>query len=92
MLWSRNDSHAVAGMFRAVFEGEFGDTGFVEVAETFCYHAVVLFFGGARERLLEIEIASEFESDPAVFGGVRGGEKAAVVAVLHVFAVGFEHA
>ena len=41
---------------------------------------------------IEAEIAREFERDPAVFGGVRGGEKAAVLAVLHVFAVGFEHA
>jgi hypothetical protein len=37
-------------MFVAVFESEFGDTGFVEVAETFCYHAIVLFCGGARKR------------------------------------------
>jgi hypothetical protein len=37
-------------MFVTVFESEFGDTRFVEAAETFCYHAVVLFLGGARER------------------------------------------
>ena len=37
-------------------------------------------------------IPREIERDAAVFGGVRGGEKAGVVAVLHVFAVGFEHA
>jgi hypothetical protein len=35
MLWSRNDSHAVAGMFVTIFEGEFGDAGFVELAEAF---------------------------------------------------------
>jgi len=35
MLWSRNDSHAVAGMSVAIFERELGDAGFVEVAEAF---------------------------------------------------------
>ncbi len=49
-------------------------------------------FVARRERQIEAEIAREFERDPAVFGGVRSGEKAAVLAVLHVFAVGFEHA
>ena len=75
-----------------IFEGEFGDAGFVEVAEAFGDHAVVLVFGCARERQIETEFAREFERDPAVFGGVRGGEKATVLSVLHVFAVGFEHA
>ena len=37
-------------MFVAIFEGEFGDAGFVEVAEAFRDHAVVLFLCGARER------------------------------------------
>ena len=50
MLWSRNDSHAVAGMSVASFEREFGDAGFVEVAEVFGDHAVVLFLCRARER------------------------------------------
>ena len=35
MLWSRNDSHAVAGMSVAIFERKLGDAGFVEVAEAF---------------------------------------------------------
>ena len=76
----------------AILEGEFGDAGFVEIAEVFGDHAVVLFLRGQREWQVETEIAREFERDPAVFGGVRRGEKAAVFAVLHVFAVGFEHA
>ena len=79
-------------MFVAIFEGELGDAGFVEFAKVFGYHEVVLSLGGACERQIETEIAREFESDPAVFGSVRGGKKAAVVAILHVFAVGFEHA
>ena len=33
-------------MFVAIFERELGDAGFVEVAETFGDHAVVLFLGG----------------------------------------------
>ena len=92
MLWSRNDSHAVAGMSVAIFERELGDAGFVEFAEAFGDHAVVLFLCGAGEWQIEAESAREFESNPAVFGGVRSGEKAAVLAVLHVFAVGFEYA
>ncbi len=35
MLWSRNDSHAIAEMFVAVFERQLGDAGFVDVAEAF---------------------------------------------------------
>ena len=33
----------------AVFEGELGNAGFVEVADAFGDHAVVLFFCGAGE-------------------------------------------
>ena len=76
----------------AVFERELGDAGFVEVAEVFGDHAVVLCLCGAREWQIEAEIARELECDPAVLGGVRGGEKAATLVVLHVFAVGFEYA
>jgi len=37
-------------MFVAVFENEFGDARFVEFAEVFGDHAVVLFLRRARER------------------------------------------
>jgi hypothetical protein len=37
-------------MFATIFERELCDTGFVEVAEVFLDHAVVLFLGAARER------------------------------------------
>ena len=87
-----NESHAIAGMFMAVFERKLGDAGFVKVAEVFRNHSVVLLLRGARERQIETEIAREFERDSAVFGCMRGGEKATVLAVLHVFTVGFEHA
>jgi hypothetical protein len=59
MLSSRNDSHAVAGMSVAIFERELGDAGFVEVAEVFGDHAVVLFLRGAREWQIEAEVARE---------------------------------
>ena len=55
----------------SIFEGELGDAGFVEIAEAFDYHAVVLFLCGSRERRIETELAREFESDPAVFCGVH---------------------
>ena len=35
MLWSQNDSQAVAGMCVTIFKPELGDAGFVEVAEAF---------------------------------------------------------
>jgi len=78
-------------MFVAIFEGELGDAGFVEIAEAFGGHAVVLFLRRSRERQIETKGARERESNSAVFGGVGGGEKAAVLAVLHVFAISLEH-
>ena len=45
-----NESDAIAGMFMAIFEGEFGDPRFIELAQAFRYHAIVLFHGRARER------------------------------------------
>lgn len=45
-----NESHAIAGMFAAIFERKLGDAGFVEFAEAFGDHAVVLFLRRARER------------------------------------------
>ena len=53
------DSDAIAGMFVAIFEGEFGDAGLVEFAEAFGDHAVVLFLCRLRERQIETEIARE---------------------------------
>ena len=51
-----NESHAIAGMFMAVFERKLGDAGLVELAEVFCYHAVVLFLCGARERQIDVRL------------------------------------
>ena len=45
-----NESHAVAGMFMSIFEGELRDPRFIELAQPFRQHAVVLFLGRARER------------------------------------------
>jgi hypothetical protein len=35
MLWSRNNSDVIAGMFMAIVEGELGDAGFVEIPDAF---------------------------------------------------------
>ena len=43
-------SHAIARMFVSIFKGELGDSGFVEFAQAFSDHAVVLFLGRAGER------------------------------------------
>jgi len=45
-------------MFVVVFERELGDAGFVEFAEVFGDHAVVLFLCGARERQIEAQICA----------------------------------
>ena len=55
-------------------------------------HAVVLFRGGGGEGEIQVLRLGELEGDAGIFGGVRGGKKAGVVAVLHVLAVGLEHA
>ena len=47
---SRSRSHVIAGMFMAIFEGELGDAGFVEFAQSLCDHAVVLFLCRAGQR------------------------------------------
>src|SRR5439155_23469804 len=79
---------AIARMFMAIFEGEFGDSRFVELAQTFGDHAVVLFLGRARERQIEAGAVRELKRDSTVLRRVRGGEKAGMLAVLHVFAIG----
>jgi hypothetical protein len=43
-------SNVIAGMFMAIFERELGDTGFIELAQAFDDHAVVLLLGPAGER------------------------------------------
>jgi hypothetical protein len=35
MLWSRNNSDVIAGMFMAIVEGELGDAGFGEIPDGF---------------------------------------------------------
>jgi len=37
-------------------------------------------------------LAGDHECDPAVLRGVRAGEEAGVIAILHVLAIGFENA
>ena len=51
-----------------------------------------MFLGRACERQIETELTRKFERDATVFGRVRGGKEAAVVAVLHIFAIGFQDA
>src|SRR5690606_28743210 len=79
-----------AGLFGpAVFEGELGDSGFVEIAKTGGDHAVVLAFGDFGERKIQVVLGGEFECDSAVLGRVGGGKVAGVFAILHILAVGF---
>ena len=40
----------IAGMFMSILERQLGDSGFIEFAETFCDHTVVLFLGRAGQR------------------------------------------
>ncbi len=72
----------------SIFEGEFGDSGFIEFAKSFRDHLVVLLFCRASERKIETEAAREIERDAAVFRRVRRREKTTVLAILHIFAIG----
>jgi len=49
-------------------------------------------FVARASHAIETEIGRQLDSDPGVFGRVRGAEEAAVLVVLHVFSVGFEYA
>ena len=51
-----------------------------------------MFLGGFGEREGEAFFVGEGERDAAVLRGVGAGEETGVVAVLHVLAVGLEHA
>jgi hypothetical protein len=42
-------SNMIAGMLMATFEGQLGNAGFVEFAESFFHHSVILFLGRACE-------------------------------------------
>jgi hypothetical protein len=44
-----NKSDAIAGMFMPIFKGELGDPRFVNLAQAFRHHAIILFLGRARE-------------------------------------------
>lgn len=76
----------------AVFEGEFGDAGFVEVAEAEGDHFLVLSLGGGVEGKVESDLLSDGGGDAAVFGGMFGAEPAVVLTRDHVGGVGFEDA
>src|SRR5258708_2347714 len=82
---------ATAG-FMSIFEGQLCDSGFIQLSQAFRDHALVLFLGRPREGKLKTELTRELERDATVFGRMRGGEKGSVLAVLHIFAVGFKNA
>ena len=87
-------SHAIAGMFVSIFEGELGHAQ-IYLSSAQALNLTIRSYcslGRVRKRQLETKFASKIERDPAVFGGVRGREKAAVFPVLHVFAVRLQNA
>ena len=58
-----------------VLKRQLGDSGFIQFAQSFRDHRVVLLLGGARQRKIEAKLVRQIERDAAVFGGMRGGEK-----------------
>ena len=76
----------------SIFESELGDSRFVELAQTFRDHALILVFGRLGQWEIKTELTPEVECDAAVFRGVRGGKETTVIAILHVFAIGFQDA
>src|SRR5438067_511755 len=89
---ARSTSHMIATVLVTVLEGQLSNSWFVEFAQPFCDHGVILLFSGAGEGEIQPQFACEIERDAAVFGGVGGREKTAMFAVLHVFAVGLQNA
>jgi hypothetical protein len=79
-------------MFMSIFERKFGDTRFIELAQTLRDHALVLFLGRAREWKIKAELTRQLQCDAAVFGRVRSGKETPVVAILHIFAISLEDA
>src|SRR5436190_7728799 len=73
-------------------KGEFGDPALVEMPEAHFLHLLVLGKRGRRERKIELRVLRELQGDAAVFGRVIGAEKAGVIAIHHVFAVGDQDA
>ena len=72
-------------------EGQFRNTGFVELAQTVFHHAIVLLLGGRRERQAEALRFAQFESNAGILGGMGGGKETSMVAFLHIFAIGSQH-
>ena len=48
----------------AIFEGELGNARFIELAQTFRHHAIVLFLGRARERQIEAKLRASSRAMP----------------------------
>ena len=74
-------------MYVAILERELGNAGFIEVAEAFGDHAVVPFLCRVRATDRDRDCAPVRQRSRSPWR-VRGGEKAATLALLHVFAVG----
>src|SRR5690348_16694361 len=57
-----------------VFEGQFGDAGFVQFAQTGGNHSHILFPGGSGNREVQALFPGQFERDAGIFGSMGGGE------------------
>lgn len=79
-------------LFPASFESQFGDARFVEFTEAELHHFVELLFGGGRQRKIQLLLFGQSQCYAGILGGVSGGEKAGVIPVFHILAVGCEHA
>src|SRR6185503_11327987 len=76
----------------AAFEGQLCDARFVEFAQAYLHHAAVLLEGRVSQREFQTLFLGEVQRDAGILRGVRGREETGVLAVLHVLAVGLEHA
>src|SRR5438477_8538664 len=87
-----NESHAIAGMFMAVFERKLGDAGFARSPRSSAINSVVLSFVVRASGKSRLRLRASSSAIPLSLRGLRGGEKATVLAFCMSSPLGFEHA
>src|SRR5207302_8328195 len=90
--WTSADRLLPASFATAPFERQFGDAGLVQFTKAELYHLRILLERGLRQRQVESLFPREAQGNSGIFRGVRRGEETGMFPVLHILAVGLQHA